>query len=104
MQVTRIESKAGGEIVSNETFDISSKDYKVIRRMWVASDGRFIREWTTDEYINFNPKIPLIMPFSFGEVTLDVQAHCIELREYRACKDGNTLALFTKFFDYSKND
>lgn len=87
-----------------EMFDISPKDYKVIQRIWATSDGRLIREWTIDEYINFSPRTPLIMPFSFGKTTLDVQAHCIELREYRACKDGNTLALFTKSFDYSKDN
>lgn len=106
MEVTQIQTQAGGEVAYKETANISAKNYKVIQRMWVTSNGLIIREWTVDEYVNCNPNISQIMPFLPDKYSspIDVKAHCIEMREYYAHKNGKVVVSFTKLFDYSKDN
>lgn len=100
MKITKIETKANGE-VTVEKHSVSESNYEISGRFWQASDNMtFIRNWTTDEYINHDPNINKILPLEISGTTIDVLAHTVECGSVYATKDGKRLMMFTKCITY----
>lgn len=99
MEVTRIDIH-GGEIESVVTGESASEDYEVLCRMWVNSNGEKIREWSPREYIKHNPYEKIIIPRTIFRK--GVEAHCVELRNRFAYKDGKKVLSFMEVVDYEK--
>ena len=77
-------------------------DFEVVSRIWVRSDGEVIREWTNDEYVHCDPKRTKIVEAKVADVTINVEAHCVEQRNVFATRDGKRLFQFMELIDYSK--
>ena len=104
MEITKIETKANGE-VTVEKHNVSESNYEISGRFWQASDNMtFIRNWTTDEYIIHDPNINKILPLRVNETVIDVVAHTVELRKIFATrKDGTKILMFMKTVTYPED-
>lgn len=103
MKITKIETKANGE-VTVEKHSVSENNYEISGRFWQASDNvTFIRDWTVDEYINHNPNTNKILPLKVNETVIDVVAHTIELRKIFATKDGKKISMFMETVTYPED-
>lgn len=78
--------------------------YEVMIRYWETSGGDQIREWTADEYINWNPQDKKIIPYKIADKTIDVEAHCLEIQNVYATKNGKRVTSFFNKVDYSKDN
>lgn len=91
-----------GKVTEDIAANCDKSDYEVICRMWVRSDGVFIREWTPHEYLTINPHDRITLSVLIDKRKVDVEAHCLETRNVYAHKDGNRIISFIERFDYSK--
>lgn len=103
MELTKIECKTDGTI-TKETFTSNEENYEILYRQWATSDGAKIREWTVDEYIRTNPNKNIILPFKIDNREINVEAHCQELRQIYAKKDGKKCVSFCKSINYPLKD
>lgn len=80
---------------------MGNNDYEIMRRIWVRSDGEFIREWTIDEYIRHNPENKIILRIDVNGSSIEVLAHCIEDQRVFARNNQNNRVLeFNKCIEY----
>ncbi|MBQ2176836.1 MAG: hypothetical protein II453_17900 [Alphaproteobacteria bacterium] len=89
--------------IERETAQVD-KNYEVVIRYWETSNGDRIREWNVDEYINCNPQNKKIIPYTIADKTVNVEAHCSEMRQVYATKNGRRVTSFYYKVDYSKDN
>lgn len=93
----------GNEIISDITAEYDKNDYEIMGRVWARSDCEPIREWTVEEYVKCDPRTVKIMPVKIGDVTIEVEAHCQELRRvFARNKNKVKICSFTRVFDYQE--
>ncbi len=91
-----------GKITEEITANCDKSDYEVLCRMWVRSDGEFIRKWTPHEYITLSPHDKIILSAIIHKCEVNVEAHCLEIRNVYAHKDGNRVISFMESVDYGE--
>lgn len=67
---------------------------------WKTSNGETIREWTVDEYIRWNPEDKKILPYKIDGKTINVEAHCVEIRRIYATHKGRKTMCFFDWIEY----
>ena len=83
--------------------ETDESDYEIMFRAWATSDGEIIREWTADEYVKCDPNLTLILPALIGKRSINVEAHCIEMRNIYAIKNGKRISCYMKSIIYPTN-
>lgn len=102
MKINSIKTE-NGKIIEDITATCDKSDYEVLCRMWVRSDGAFIREWTPNEYLTINPHNNIILSVKIDKQNIDVEAHCLELRNvYARNRNGNRVISFLRHVDYGE--
>jgi len=88
--------KRGKRYFVNTIDDVffDTNKYEVQLRTWVDKNGTIIREWTPDEYINYNPNI--------HKKNDGIDCHCREIRKCFATKNGHTLLSCSYVYDYDR--
>lgn len=85
-------------------------DFDIIARHWVTDDNRILRNWTAEEYAEYDPykERKIIAQITGAFVSPNtrcyslVKAHCVESRRVYARKQGRKLFSFYYAVDYSK--
>ena len=79
--------------------------FKAVRRFWYDEYGKPIREWTSEEYLNFCPTYAYQIPYSSIHTDIiEANAHCVETREF-TCKPNDVKyprMIFYRDYDYQK--
>ena len=92
-RITKITMNNDGTTI-NEVFDVDENNYDIIFRAWATSDGKIFREWTANEYIKCDPNQIIILPALIGDRKINVEAHCVEVRNIYAIKNGKRIACY----------
>lgn len=92
-KITKIINDIDGTTIK-EVLEIDESDYEIMSRVWATSDGEIIREWTADEYIKCDPNQTVILPALIGDRKINVEAHCVEVRNIYAIKNGKRIACY----------
>lgn len=104
MKVTKITMHSDGtasrEIIEADKSELA---YHVLYRAWVDESGKIVRYWTIDEYIKQDPKQTIILLHTIDKHTVEVKAHCIEVRNVYATKSGDNLFNFLYIVNYSSD-
>lgn len=85
----------------------SNSYYKMITRVWVTSQNKYIREWTLNEYATLNPNNKYIIDVKVDndEEFDDVIVHCVEYGIVNICdNNGNEIISYHKAIDYNKSN
>ena len=79
-------------------------DSETVLRWWETSNGETIREWTVDEYIRWNPEDKKILPYKIDGKTINVEAHCVEIRRIYATHKGRKTMCFFDWIEYCRDE
>lgn len=88
-------------VTIKETLDVDENNYDILFRAWATSDGKIFREWTADEYTKCDPNQTVIIPTLIDGRKINVEAHCVEVRNIYAIKNGKRIACYRDYIIYS---